>query len=485
MKKILLPFLGLNLLMNVCQAQTAEIPMEPSNIMTLITPFSEKKSLMVAYTDGYENNKRDEKYFYEYYDHNLKKLGSGNYTVDLKTGYFFKISTEDAYYQLYRNFKTDMVTVYKFNFTTNQFETKNVQFPENCGRRVKEAMAIGDKLYFSYRDAETIQLLVYDSNTGTLKSVDVKKGDALLTFADMQICNGQNSQKEIQLKCFKKGKPNALAIFVFDLDGVLKTTEPVLLPEIDSKTKRKTTSFAKLKDGSYMVVGTYSRDLLEASNGIFITKLKDGKQVEFEKVYNYLEFPNFTAGLSNNEKQKQERYLAKKESGGREINIDYNTVNHDIIEKGGRFYLVSEFYKDIHRVVYSTDGITKQVFNGYIYTHAQIACFDGSGKVLWSNTFPVYYQHYGLINNVDVSFEGDHIKLGYIDTQYSSTVTFSIDGRIMDQQKKKVRETLQTTGKDVKSENELTYWFDNVSYITTTKLKDKHTNLLTIKKITN
>ncbi|MCF8299135.1 MAG: hypothetical protein K9J13_16420, partial [Saprospiraceae bacterium] len=129
---------------------------------------------------------------------------------------------------------------------------------------------------------------------------------------------------------------------------------------------------------------------------------------------------------------------------------------------------------------------TRQVFDGYRYTHAIVAAFDKDGERLWDNTFEIMnVLSFNLKERVKVlrNSEDDEIVLVYsYGGQLNSKV---IEGS-------KVVERKQTTKLETKNEkdkvlsnydSDMEYWYDNY-FITWgyQRIKEKGKGLLNKKR---
>src|SRR5688572_18206957 len=104
-----------------------------------------------------------------------------------------------------------------------------------------------------------------------------------------------------------------------------------------------------------------------------------------------------------NEKQQEkiEKKKEKKEASGEELNLSFYVTVHDITVKDGEYFFLGEFYYPTYRTEsYTTMGANgtmvthyRRVFDGYQYSHASVAGFDMSGKLLWSNTFEMWLNY--------------------------------------------------------------------------------------------
>jgi len=146
-----------------------------------------------------------------------------------------------------------------------------------------------------------------------------------------------------------------------------------------------------------------NEDKTPVSDGYFTAVLKNGA-AENIKYYNFTTFNNAHKYITNSSALKVKSKPDKKsnksdedaQSGNSEENertLNLRLITHDLIFNNGKFILASEAYSpEYHtntQMSYDYYGrafpTSYQVFDGFRYSHAAIAGFDSSGKMLWNN----------------------------------------------------------------------------------------------------
>ncbi len=169
-------------------------------------------------------------------------------------------------------------------------------------------------------------------------------------------------------------------------------------------------SVRPLKDNKHLVIGTYSSSKAGASQGIYVGKFTQSNK-DFIKFYSFTEFQNFFNYLPQKQQERIEKKIEAKKEAGKEFDVNYRLLVHDIIEKDNQYLFLGESYYPVYHTesrlvtkmesypVRGSNGYTtyqsrmvtvteyKRVFDGYRFTHAVVAGFDTQGNKLWDNCF--------------------------------------------------------------------------------------------------
>lgn len=335
-----------------------------------------------------------------------------------------------------------------------------------------------------------------DLDNGTAKIIPIKyKGNTLILGSE--IIEDTNPY----LKMLVRNKPNRKEtdhyLYDFSSDGELLKTlklKPGNGKDVTSAKYQKTGTNEAIMIGTYtqfkkkgFTFNPASNDAMGLNNtsqGMYFCKF-DGESQEYIKYYPFTKFENFFKFLGEYATKvlnKQNKKAAKK---GKEINVNYNLLVHDLILKNGEYIMIGEaFYPQYHTTCYTTCSggkCTQQcytVFDGFRYTHAAIAAFDKDGEMLWDNCFEIEdILTYNLKERVKVMHDGDDIILAYSDDGYIKSQI--IRGSDVIQGKEATKIETSKEGDKVKSDwsNDMAFWYDNYflawGY---EKIKDKEKN---------
>lgn len=220
-----------------------------------------------------------------------------------------------------------------------------------------------------------------------------------------------------------------------------------------------------------VILGTcekFSKKPYGTSNGMYFSIYDGDKQEVFER-HNFTDFDNFFKYLPEKSEKKMDKKKAKAEKKGKELLVNYSMLTHDIIEKDGAYIMIGEAYYAHYHTECTTTYVNgapqttcRQVFDGWMFTHAVIAAFDENGKKLWDNCFEIQnILTYDLSEKIKVMFKEDEVVLVYSIGGYINSKV--IEGKKVVEGKHKTK--IETNYKEdkVKSDggSSIAYWYDN------------------------
>jgi hypothetical protein len=107
---------------------------------------------------------------------------------------------------------------------------------------------------------------------------------------------------------------------------------------------------------------------------------------------------------------------------------------------------------------------TRQVFDGYQYTHATVAAFDIEGEKLWDVTFEMnpWYKPYRVTRFIRVT-ETSETELGLMFSSFNTLKTKAItsEGEVLSEREVSMIETGDDDDKVKNTWSNLTFWYDN------------------------
>jgi hypothetical protein len=315
----------------------------------------------------------------------------------------------------------------------------------------------------------------------TLKRIDLKSGkdtDIPVTIAGFKpnglvFENFQVDEDSKELYLFVNAyvkKVLNLHVLRYSPEG--KLTETISMSQDVEKTLTSI-SASYLREGEYLYTGTYSSYKKAGGNtseGIYICKTTNGSK-DFIKFYNFTEFDEFLNYLSDKRQEKIEKKKEKAEAKGKEFVINYRMSSHNIRFMDGKFIYIGEAYYPTYRTETYTTYVngqavtqTRQVFDGYQYTHATVAAFDIEGTKLWDKTFEMYpgYKPYNVIRFIRVTETSD-TELGLMFSSYRTikSKAISTEGEVLNEREVSSIETGNEEDKIKSSFSNLTFWYDN------------------------
>lgn len=249
---------------------------------------------------------------------------------------------------------------------------------------------------------------------------------------------------------------------------------------------------AKIKDlegGKELIIGTYyeTENLswlqrarqnlskkatgrgLNAATGMFFSEATNGKQ-RYVKFYDFAEFESFYRMVSEKLQKRIEKKSKKKRDRAETTLSSYQLLFHDIEQVGEEYIVVAEaYFPEYHTETYTTvnsDGSTststRQVFDGFRYTHCIIASFSEEGELLWENAFKIQdILTFDLKERVRFLVSGLDLVFAY---NYGGAIQSTVirKGEVASS---KTGTKIDTGSEDEKlksiSDSDLFYWYDN------------------------
>ncbi len=252
-----------------------------------------------------------------------------------------------------------------------------------------------------------------------------------------------------------------------------KDAEYNLSKEIDQNLVSATASY--LSTNNFVITGTYSSKSTSSSEGIYFAQVyKD--EIGFINFYNYLDLENFLNYLPEKRQKKLENKKERKEKRGKEYTRNYLMVSHEILNlKDGFIQLGEAYYKTYRTETYTTTQVvngvtqtrteTRQVFDGYQYTHAILAKFNINGELVWDQTFEMWptYKPFTVKRFISVSDVTENsINMVYLSRNRIHSKAFDYNGEVLLDRESEVLET-EFSGDELKGMaiTNIDYWYDN------------------------
>lgn len=248
-----------------------------------------------------------------------------------------------------------------------------------------------------------------------------------------------------------------------------KTKREVLV-EYKGTERINSGSATKIDENTTIVTGTYNNKSNALYNqGLYFGMMQDQK-LKYVKYYSFTGFEHFFDYMNERAQDKIEKKIRRKKAKGTDLKVNYRLLTHPVRKLGENYLTLSEAYYPQYRTVYRTvyvNGVpttqSYQVFDGWRYTHAVLACFDPEGNLLWDHCFPIW--------NILTFNLKRYVRLGILDDEsvevvlaYGSAIkTMTIkDGEV----KKDVSvDYIQTLNEDDRikwtSSAGIEFWYDN------------------------
>jgi len=371
-------------------------------------------------------------------------------------------NTTDLY--LFFSDKKATYSLFKINAKTLKIEKVIGSFPPKVN--VNEIRVIDDYVYFDANIKRAPMLFSLNIKTGkqnlipiTLSGYNPKD----LIIEDVQVMDN-SKEVLVYINAYMKGSHD-IFILRFNNEGEKKSTTN-LTENQDMKLSSISASF--IEKGVYLYTGTYSKRSSTSSQGVYLCKTVND-EVKFIKFYNFLEFDKFLSYLPEKKQAKNKCQKTKKKAQGKELEINYLMVSHDIMLINGTYLYVGEAYYPTYRTETYTSYVngkpvtrTRTVFDGYQYTHATIVGFNQQGEKLWDNTFEMWpsYKPYFRKKFITSSIEDDRkLNLLFSSRSEIKAMTFFSNGEVSKEEVYSFIETGSEKDKVKYSYSNLEYWY--------------------------
>lgn len=408
----------------------------------------------------------DQELILDFYSKDLLKTKSKTVNIAKRKRFDVSFKGDDKYSALYKDEK-GKYTLVTLDIKTEKINQIDGLFPKKT--QVYKMSILGETAYFSTSINGSKFLFSINCVTGVQKQIPILIEGAnpkKIFFESFQIMEKFN---EILLYVYVplKGKKNDYYIVKLDDKGNKKETFN-LSKDIDKNLINVTGT--RIDQNKYVFTGTYSSQSTSYSEGIFFFTLNNQK-VENVNFYNYLDLQNFLNYLPEKTQKKIEKKEEKKEDHNKELTLNYLIAAHDLITTSDGYLLLGEAYFPTYRTEYYTtyvNGVattqTRQVFDGYQYTHASLIKFSTSGKIVWDQCFemwpgtkPYYVKKFISITDSN----SDKISLAFASYNRIHTKSFDKNGKVLKDEKTESIETLFEGDKVKYSNSNTEYWYDN------------------------
>lgn len=310
------------------------------------------------------------------------------------------------------------------------------------------------KLIFLFSNKKDWLLKIYNIETNTLDERVFEKADVTFRSLNYLFVNGK-----IVINGFQKKKPT---IQIIDLESGLQ--QFVLVPGVSSRRavesigldnlNEKVTIFMRdgkdmktaslhllllqptgeisgsmeldkdpnfsIIDGSvtwidkssFLIAGTYGTSGRRGyAAGYYLSRWTDEKQ-EFITYHSFTEFATYLSYLPQKTQKKMEKRVERKKGRGATDIIQSLVVIHPVIIVDDHFRIIGEsFYPTYRTETYTTfvngraTTSTRQVFDGYQYTHAAVLDLDESGQKIKDYCFSMYLYNkpFSVVKNLRIT----------------------------------------------------------------------------------
>lgn len=433
-----------------------------------IFEFGKNGFVMSSRSQKKENNQIEWKY--QKYDAELKEVQTKSIFLDDKLNVDQTFTNKDNLHTFFMDRKG--------NFTLVTVQASDMEFTQIDGVLPKKALItemsiVGDYAFFN----------AYIKRVPFLFSINWKNGDKKLIPIEVENIKPKNTDI-MNLQVLE----NSNEVFAYVKAIISRKKSDIYVIRLNSNGEKEEifnltkniekniidVSALKLKEGKYIFTGTYSTLKTGLSEGLFICQTEKSK-IDFIEFYNFLDLENFLSYLPEKKQKKIEKKKEKKEKKGKTLQFNYRISPHEIISLDDGFLYLGEAYYPTYRTesytttttvngVATTTTQTKQVFDGYQYTHAVLGKFDKNGKLLWNQTFVMWNAYKPIVVKrfISIAEKGQNsIKLVFATQNKINSKSIDFNGSVLQSEQSEEIQTNFEGDKVKRSFSDIHYWYDN------------------------
>lgn len=249
-------------------------------------------------------------------------------------------------------------------------------------------------------------------------------------LVQLKVNDDQTTEVILSSQSYRYRNKTILHVKTFDEEGNL--IKDAILEDHNDKNSLLFGRSCFQENGIQIVAGTYASRKSEYSRGLFVSSVDQQGRYNIN-FYNYADMDNFFSYMKAKREDRVKARIERKKIKDKKLRFNYRLMVHEIIENNGQYILLGEaFYPkydhptgaDIAGFGTGASRGTEVIFDGYRYTHAVVASFDASGKLLWDNSFEINdLKTFDLERFVHASIQDNKIVLLYVyDNQIRSKI---------------------------------------------------------------
>ncbi|TAE61048.1 MAG: hypothetical protein EAZ89_00935 [Bacteroidetes bacterium] len=410
---------------------------------------------------------------YDLYNTDLEKVKSATVKVSAYFRMEQQVTSEHHIHTLFHRKNHFVIS----SIDVNTMEEHKVSGKLPHGKELYNMSVAGDKAYFEMQFISKRYLLIVNWITGELKEIPIKIPKVNSGFNIKGFHVLEETGEAFVFAGIESSTPT-YDTYVLRISAEGEIAEIYSLSQMLGKQLNKS-SVSYLGEGHYAFAGTYYTQSKVTSEGLFFATVKNG-QIEHKVTRAFGEIKDFTEYMPSSKKEKIEKKMEKRESKGEEYEISYSAVPHDMVSLSDGYLLLMEaFYPTFRQEQYmststingvsATRPTTRNVFDGFQYTHAVLMKFDLNGQFAWEHTFrmwPFYKPSYvrRFISMRGFMTEQGEKSIRMVFSSYDKIISYTVDDQ--GQSVGKRLESSIETGfpgdyKMTLPYSSLNYWYDN------------------------
>jgi len=409
-------------------------------------------------------------YKFEKYNTELKLVQTRNILLDKKFRVDETFTNDKRLHSLFKDRKG--------NFSIVTFESSDLKLTQVNGvlpkkAWIKDMSILGDYAFFSASIKRSPFLYSVNWKTGEKSLIPILVGNInpkKISIINFQVLESSNEIFVYVKAIIDKSKSD---IYVIRLNNKGSKVDAFNLTE-NVEENIIDVSALRLDEDKYIYTGTYSTKYTSSSEGLFFCQTEENK-INFIEFYSFLDLENFLSYLPEKRQEKIEKKKEKKEKKGKELKFNYRISPHEIISlDDGYLFLGEAYYATYRSETYTTtstvNGVTttttqtRQVFDGYQYTHAVLGKFDKKGKLLWDETFEMWsaYKPFYVKQFISIAEKGQNsIKLVFASRNKIISKSIDFSGSVLQDIQSEEIQTNFERDKVKRSFSNINHWYEN------------------------
>lgn len=399
-----------------------------------------KYGALTTWVDAKKRSDDKIEYTFKLYDSDFKEVWEKRMDIDKNLYISRDEFINDKLYIVFKNAKKGLFSILSFDPVKRKlyFESFNV-IPKFL---IDEFTVLSDRyLYASGTVKKNVVLTLYDLQTkkSSVLPINIKEK---ITIDNLSLDQKGNQVNVSIIKRLSK-KESELVMRSYSGSNLVNELEL----DGDENILVLTAKISTINQDEKVIVGSYAQNGRYA-NGIYFSKIENGRIVKMN-YYNFTDLKNYFNYLSEKQQARVENKMAKKKSKGKNALINTYLLMHDVEFVNNKYIVVAEVYIPTYRTETYTTYVngravtnSRQVFDGWLFTHTVALAFDENGRLLWDNSLDMGdIKSFVLSEKVRVSFtEKNEIILAYCSSTQIKTTKF-VDERPAEKVVEKMRKT--------------------------------------------
>lgn len=360
---------------------------------------------MVFYKSVENADEQRVKWYFSFYDQDLKQKWVKSMPLQADLDYRFKLFWRDTLFLVFaytgkQKSEDQPFTIVRIALKTGSFIPNLTKVPANSEPVFFDIAGHNACIALNHKTGQAaVELLDLKTNHSKGFLVDQQTSSAFRWFKpDTTSC----TFRAIVTKAISKKELEHL-YQVFDTTG-----KPGMTVKISSiNNDREFTGFKALKtrNAEELVIGAYrlssrgssqKNKNVEECAGIFTSLLAEGTQKNLN-FFNFLELKSISALLSAKDLIDLKKKALKKNMKIGEYSGDFSVVLHEPVEHNGEIIEIADVYYPQYHLENFTDfdfygrpyTNSYSVFDGYRFSGAVVIAFDSQGLFLWDNSLEI------------------------------------------------------------------------------------------------